>query len=149
MPVSAFVKSVDAAGGSPNISVTVDANDAIAAIHRLSEKQIPEFLKQYISQVALEARKVMVQFSSSPYIQRRTGRLATSIDIFEIPGGVMVGPSVYYAKWVFGGHEVKHAGQTVGYALGRPAHEWTAETVRDRAPTIALALASRMLGGEE
>lgn len=138
MRLSSFVKSTDRAGGDPTASVTVDADQVIQAISRLQEQQIPEFIKQYLSQVSLEARKVMVQFSSAPYIQRRSGRLVSSIDIFEIPGGVMVGPSVFYARWVYGGTK---------YMEARPAHSWTFDTVKDRAPTIALALANKIFGG--
>lgn len=148
---SSFVKNVDIAGlrSSPNSSITVDISEVNAAIKRLQDDQIPSFIRQYLMEVAREARFVMVQFSSPPYLGRRTNGLANSINIFNMPNGLMVGPSIYYAKWVYQGHNLVRGGVNYGWVLGRPAHEWTAETIKDRAPTIALSLAKRMFGGDE
>ena len=147
----------------PLFRITVDIDKAMAVLNDIPNRRIPEFIKAWQTNMALEARKLLVQFSSSPYIHRRTGRLVTSIDIFTIGPNFLVGPTVEYAKWVYGGtdpydiypsakralfwmgalHPVRHVHHPGIKA--RPAHIWTRTMLVARAPGISLAVAKQIL----
>lgn len=118
------------------MTVQVDAKEAIAAIRKLREEDLPAFSKELMQQLGLEGRKIMVQKTTQDHNQI-TGRLRGSIDIFDIPEGVEVGPSVHYAQWVYQGWE---------HFKGTKTHEKTFEELKNRAPVITKAMADKFLG---
>ncbi len=149
----------------PLFRITVDIDKALGLLERMPAQRVPAFLKSWQTNMALEGRKLMVQFSSAPYINRRTGRLVSSIDIFSVPPNFLVGPTVQYAKWVYGGtdshdiyprakkalfwmgaeHPVRHVHHPGSKA--RPAHLWTRVMLIARSPGIAIATAKQTLIG--
>jgi hypothetical protein len=153
---------------NPLFIVKVDIEKAMAYMTRLTNEKIPVFLKSWQMNMALEGRKLMVQFSSSPYINRRTGRLVSSIDIFSVPPNFLVGPTVAYAKWVYGGTDpydiyprtkkalfwigAKHPVRHIHHPgiKARPAHLWARAMLIARSPGIAIATAKQtLMGGGE
>ncbi len=152
----------------PLFVVKVDIEKAMAFMNRLTTEKVPAFLKAWQMNMALEGRKLMVQFSSAPYINRRTGRLVSSIDIFAVPPNFLVGPTVEYAKWVYGGTDPYDIYPRAKKALSwkgaknpvrhvhhpgikaRPAHLWARAMLIARSPGIAVATAKQtLMGGME
>jgi len=134
---------------NPLFVMKVDVDEAMRVITSIRAERIPRFLELYNQTMALQARTLMVQFSSSPYIERRSGNLATGIDIFQVQGGLLVGPTVYYAKWVYGGHRNIAWGHDTGRRVrARPAHIWAKTMLLARQPGIAMACAKQTLQEE-
>jgi hypothetical protein len=124
----------------------VDIDEAMRVITSIRAERIPRFLELYNQTMALQARTLMVQFSSSPYIERQSGDLVTGIDIFKLPDGFIVGPTVYYAKWVYGGHRNIAWGHDTGRRVrARPAHIWAKTMLLARQPGIVMACAEAAL----
>ena len=117
-----------------SVSVHVTMEEALVTIGKLKDRQIPKFRKEAANQLALEFLKMMKFHSPVD-----TGRMRGSMDIYDHPRGIVIGPTVYYAPFVALGTR---------FAKAQPFHEWAYEDVMDRAPTILDAVAQRILVGE-
>lgn len=118
--------------------VVVDIAAAARAFNRLKGEQIPKFIKAFMNDLAQEARKLLVYYSSPPYIGRISGWLVTSIDIRQVSNGLDIGPIAFYAPWVYGG---------TSRMAARPAHIWAHGVLIQRAPTMAKQLADEIFTG--
>lgn len=112
--------------------VSVNVRDAVNAINALRSTQIPAFRKELMSQLALEALKIM-----TPLTPIDSGDLRRSETIDRIgEDEYEVGPHIFYAKYVFCGTDKMAA---------RPVHHWTYFELVSRAPVIAGAIARKMV----
>jgi len=118
-------------GNRPFIEISVD--EAINRLRNLRERDIPEFSKAYLRQMALEVLKIMKIEANID-----TGRMRSSIDIFTFPGGVEIGPCVDYAPYVALG---------TGKYSGNPFHATAMDAAMARQPTIVDALLEQYIGG--
>ena len=121
-----------------SIWVEVEADEAMRSIQKIKEKDMPDFVKEFLGQLALEFRKVMVEMVTNRDINVITGRLRNTIDIFTTSEGIEIGPSVFYARFVARGTK---------YMKERPFDKWTLDIVEPRIPTIAKTVADKYLMG--
>lgn len=112
-----------------SIDLNIDMEDAIATLEKLEGKQLAEAKKEFVNQLALEFLKMMKLHSPV-----RSGRMRASMDIFEDPRGLLIGPTVAYAKFVALGTRFQKA---------QPFHDWAFDDVMQRAPTILEAVARK------
>lgn len=139
--------------------ISANVRDAVNAINALRSTQIPAFRKELMSQLALEALKIM-----TPLTPINTGDLRRSETIERIgEDQYEIGPHLFYAPYVFLGtppHMIypvnakalywKGAAHPVPFVhhpgyKGNPVHEKTYFELVSRAPVIAGALARRMV----
>lgn len=124
------------------MSIEVDAAEAIASVRSLAAEQIPAWSKEFLNQLALEMRKVMVQKVTTGPIKVQSGGLRNCIEIVTVPGGVEVGPTN-----IFDQPYPMFVGLGTSKMPPRPFHEWTYDEVAGKAPAIAKTVADRILKG--
>ena len=112
-----------------SLDMTITMDEAIETLEKLRGEQLVEAKKEFVLQMALEFLKMMKHHSPV-----RTGRMRSSMDIFDHPTGLVIGPTVQYAKFVALGTRFMKA---------QPFHEWAFNDVMQRAPTILDAVARR------
>jgi len=118
--------------------VQVDATEVEAMFRCLKNEDIPRFRKDLLGILALEGRGLMVAQTTSDHNQI-TGRTRTSIDAHEIPDGYEIGPSVYWARWLYGGWK---------HFPGTHTHETAFAKLEARAPAIIKSKMTQYIGGE-
>ncbi len=124
------------------MSIKVDAEEAIASVRRLADTQISMWSKEFLNQLALEMRKVMVQKVTTGPIKVQSGGLRNCIEIVTVPGGVEVGPTN-----IFDEPYPMFVGLGTSKMAPRPFHEWTFDEVAGKAPAIAKITADKILKG--
>jgi len=123
------------------LNIEVYADEAIDDMRKLRDEDIPEFANEWVDKMALTARRLLVMQSTYDH-GHPTGRLRGSIDIYDLPDGVEIGPTVEYATWVWD----ERPGTKW---IPTKTHEKAAKDLMDRAPVITELLLDKyiMKGG--